>query len=229
MSLSADLYGVTALVTGASGSLGAADRIETDGGQATVVECDVTRSASVQAAFDAAEVAFGTVNVVVNNSGVAITRKALDLDEAEWDRVLDTNLKGAFLVAQAAARRMAAADRTGSIINITSIIAHRVAGAVAPYLASKAGLAHLTAALAQEWARYGIRVNALAPGYIETELNREFFRSPAGEAIVRRIPMRRLGQADDLDGALLLLASDASRYMTGSTLVVDGGHSHAGL
>lgn len=112
----------------------------------------------------------------------------------------------------------------GSIVNIASVTAFRTAGQLAAYAASKAGLVHLTRVLALEWARHGIRVNAIAPGYIETDINRAFFASPAGEAVIRRIPQRRLGRPEDLDGALLLLASDAGRYMTGTTITVDGGH-----
>ena len=142
---------------------------------------------------------------------------------------MDTNLKGAWLVARAAAKLLIEAKLAGSIINIASILGFRVAGHVAPYAASKAGLVQLTQALALEWARYRIRVNAIAPGYIETDLNRDFFASDLGKALDRRIPQRRLGQIGDLDGALLLLASDASAYMTGSSIVVDGGHLQSTL
>jgi NAD(P)-dependent dehydrogenase (short-subunit alcohol dehydrogenase family) len=166
---------------------------------------------------------------VVNNSGVASTQAALDLDPADWDRILDTNTKGAWLVARAAARRLIDAGRGGSIVNIASIAGLRVAGRLAPYAASKAALLQLTKALALEWARYGIRVNAIAPGYVETDLNRDFLASDAGKAITARIPQRRVGRPEDLDGALLLLASDASAYMTGSTIVVDGGHLQSTL
>jgi NAD(P)-dependent dehydrogenase (short-subunit alcohol dehydrogenase family) len=148
----------------------------------------------------------------------------LDIREGDWDAVANVNLKGPFLVAQAAAARMREAETSGAIVNAASILGLRVAGETAPYAASKAGLIHLTKSLALEWARYGIRVNALCPGYIETDLNREFFSSSPSEALIKRIPQRRLGRPEDLDGALLLLCSDAGRYMTGSTIVVDGGH-----
>src|SRR5262249_35648880 len=157
-------------------------------------------------------------------SGVTATRSALDLETGEWDKILDTNLKGAWLVARAAAKHLIEAKLPGSIINIASILGFRVAGHVAAYAASEAALVQLTRSLALEWARYKIRVNAIAPGYVETDLNRDFFASDLGKALIARIPQRRLGQIEDLDGPLMLLASDASAYMTGSAIVVDGGH-----
>jgi NAD(P)-dependent dehydrogenase (short-subunit alcohol dehydrogenase family) len=168
--------------------------------------------------------ASGPVQILINNAGVATTRAALELAEEDWGMTLDTNLKGAWLVAREAARRLVAHRAQGTIVNVTSILGLRVAGSVAAYAASKAGLLQLTRALALEWARHGIRVNAIGPGYIETDLNREFFASEQGQAIVKRIPQHRLGQSSDLDGALLLLVSDASRYITGSVITVDGGH-----
>ncbi len=206
-----------------------AREIEAQGGKACTVGMDVTNAASVEAGFEAAAQALGPITVVVNNAGTTAQGPALDLPERDWDEVIATNLKGPWLVAQEAARRLVASKRGGSIINIVSVLALRVTAQLAPYAASKAGLLHLTRALALEWARHGIRVNALAPGYIETEMNREFFASPAGEAMVTRIPQRRLGTPEDLDGALLLLASEASRYMTGSAVVVDGGHLQSSL
>jgi NAD(P)-dependent dehydrogenase (short-subunit alcohol dehydrogenase family) len=193
-------------------------------GQAQSVVMDVTDAASIERVFDRAEEGFGPVTVLVNNAGVAATGAALDLDERGWDQVIDTNLKGVWLAAQAAARRLARHELGGSIVNIASILGLRVAGGVAPYAISKAGVIQMTKALALEWARHGVRVNALAPGYIETELNSDFFASDAGKTLIRRIPQRRLGRASELDGALLLLASDAGSYMTGSVIAVDGGH-----
>lgn len=200
------------------------DEIDAGGGSALAVELDVTNASSVEAAFDVAGNETGGVDILVNNSGVAVGRAATDIPETEWDNVIDTNLKGAWLTAQAFARRAIARGSGGSVVNIASILGCRVAKGVAPYAASKAALEHLTRSLALEWARFGIRVNALAPGYFDTELNHGFLQSEAGQEMVTRIPQRRAGSLEELDGPLLLLASDAGNYMTGSTLVVDGGH-----
>jgi NAD(P)-dependent dehydrogenase (short-subunit alcohol dehydrogenase family) len=255
MSLRFDLRDRPALVTGASGGLGAhfartlaahgapvalaarrAERlhdvardIEAAGGRAVAIAMDVTDARSVADAFAAAQAAIGTVRVLVNNSGIAAPAAAIQTSEEDWDRVLDTNLKGAFLAAKECAQRLIDAGESGSIINIASILSFRVGAGLASYAASKAALRQLTCALALELARSRIRVNAIAPGYIATDMNRDFFASEPGLAMIRRIPQRRLGQPEDLDGVLLLLASDASDFMTGSTLVVDGGHLVAGL
>ena len=152
-----------------------------------------------------------------------------EVAEDDWQSVIDTNLSGAFRVAAAAARSMVAAARPGVIVNIASVLGFRVAKQLPAYVAAKAGLVRLTEALALELAAHRIRVNALAPGYIETEINRDFLHSEAGAAIARRIPQRRFGQPSDLDGALLLLAGPAGEYITGTTLTVDGGHTLAWL
>jgi NAD(P)-dependent dehydrogenase (short-subunit alcohol dehydrogenase family) len=245
-----DLGGRHALVTGASSGLGrhfaatlasadarvtlaarresalreSVDEIAGRGGTAQSVVMDVTDAGSIERALDAAEQGFGPVTVLVNNAGVTVTRAALDLDESAWDHVVDTNLKGVWLAAQSTARRMVRHGVSGSIVNIASILGLRVAGGVAPYAVSKAAVVQLTKALALEWARHKIRVNALAPGYIETDINEDFFASDAGKALIKRVPQRRLGEIRELDGPLLLLASDASTYMTGSVIAVDGGH-----
>lgn len=205
------------------------DQIVAEGGTAVAVSMDVTSRDSVNAAFEDLAARWGAADIVVNNAGVGASARALDCDDAEWTSVVDTNLRGAWMVAQEAARRMAAAKSGGSIINITSILASRVGVALAPYCASKAGLAHLTRALALEWARYGIRVNSIAPGYFSTEINADYLASEGGEKLRARVPFRRFGNYEDLDGPLLLLASDAGRYMSGAEIVVDGAHSCAAL
>jgi NAD(P)-dependent dehydrogenase (short-subunit alcohol dehydrogenase family) len=185
---------------------------------------DVSNAGSVDAAVRTAAAGLGKLDILVNNAGVTLTKPVLEITEAEWDRQVDTNLKGAFLVAQAAARLMRDQAAGGAIVNIASILGLRVAGQVAAYLTSKAGIVHLTKGMALELARHRIRVNALCPGYIETDLNREFFASDTGRALIQRIPQRRLGQASELEGPLLLMCSDAGSYMTGAVLAVDGGH-----
>jgi NAD(P)-dependent dehydrogenase (short-subunit alcohol dehydrogenase family) len=185
---------------------------------------DVTDATSVSRAFDAAAQALGDITVVVNNAGIAITKPLLDHTEDDWQRVIDVNLNGAWRVAQTAARHMVAHAQGGSIVNVASVLGLRVASQVPSYAASKAALIQLTKAMALELARHRIRVNALAPGYIETGMNRDFFASDTGQALVKRIPQRRIGTPAELDAALLLLASDAGSYMTGSVLTVDGGH-----
>lgn len=244
------LQGSVALVTGASSGLGRhfagvlakagasvaiasrrielldelAARIERDGGRAFATRMDVSSSDSIREAYDRIEAQVGVADIIVNNSGIVITKPLLEQQEADWDAVVGTNLKGAFLVATEGARRLRKQARSGAIINVASILGFRNAGGVAPYAASKGGLAHLTRNMALELARYDIRVNGIAPGYIDTEMSREYFRTPQGAEMIKRIPQRRLGKPEDLDGVLLLLAGPGSRYMTGSVIVVDGGH-----
>jgi hypothetical protein len=245
VTITADLAGRRALVTGASGGFGAhfaqvlasagatvilaarrmnvlesiAAEIAAGGGRAMTLMLDVDHAESVRAALSAA----GRIDILVNNAGITNTKPALDQTEEDWDRIIDTNLKGAWRVAVEAARHMKGTGG-GTIINVASILGLRQAGHVGPYAVSKAALLQLTKQLALELARYEIRVNALAPGYFATDLNRDFFASDAGSALIKRIPQRRLGNLKDLDGPLLLLASEASRFMTGAVIAVDGGH-----
>jgi 3-oxoacyl-[acyl-carrier protein] reductase len=199
------------------------DEITGKGGRAFAVQMDVTDNASIAQAFDAAEAALGPVSVLINNAGIAVEKMAVDQTEADWDSVIGANLKGAYFAATEAARRMIARKQGGNIVNIASVLGFGLTKAVSPYAISKAGIVHATKALALELAGHGIRVNALAPGYIDTDINHAVWDTPVGEKLVNRIPQRRVGHESDLDGAILLLASGASRYMTGSTVTVDGG------
>ncbi len=244
------LHGRTALITGASSGLGAhfarllashgakvalaarrvdrleslANEIKAAGGAALAVECDVTNEASVVDAVAHASAGLGTLDILVNNSGVTGRKPFLDGTAEEWDSVLNTNLRGAFLMCREFARAAIAAGQGGRIVNVASILGLRTIKGVVPYSASKGGLVHMTAVLAMELGPKGFTVNALAPGYVETDLNRGFLQGPAGARIASRVPLGRLGQPEDLDGALLLLASDAGRFITGVVLPVDGGH-----
>ena len=243
-----DLAGRTALVTGASQGLGQRfarvlarhgvgvglaarqtdriaalqEEINAGGGRAHAVTMDVMDRSSIEAGVSEVESVLGPVDILVNNAGLAINSAFLDVTEQEYDTVLGTNLRGCFFCAQEVARGMAERGE-GSIINISSVLGARPIGTLSTYCASKGGLNQLTAAMALELARHGVRVNAIAPGYVETPMNSDFFRSPPGQALVRSVPQRRLGQVSDLDGALLLLASGASGFMTGTVVTVDGG------
>jgi 3-oxoacyl-[acyl-carrier protein] reductase len=197
-------------------------RIEASGGRAIAVEADVRDRAAMQAAFDAAERAFGTATILVNNAGIVHSGRAVDLAEEDWRRVLSTNLDAVFYWAQEAARRMLAASTGGAIVNIASVLGFSPDKGVAAYATAKAGVVQLTKALALELSFKGIRVNAIAPGWIVTEINRDYLAGP-GATMKRQIPMGRFGNVNDLDGPLLLLVSDAGRYMTGATIVADGG------
>ncbi|WP_287966115.1 SDR family oxidoreductase [Diaphorobacter sp.] len=202
---------------------GVVDDIAAAGGEARAFTLDVTDAASVRACLDAVG-AWGVPDVVINNAGVTVTRPLLEQTEEDFDQVLDTNLKGCWLVATEAARRMVAAGKGGAIVNVASILGERVAGGVAPYAISKAGVVQATKAMALELARHRIRVNALLPGYVVTDLNRDFLTSEAGDKLRSRIPSRRFGELTDLDGPLLLLVSDAGAAMSGATVAVDGAH-----
>jgi len=243
------LYGRVALVTGASSGLGLqfakaladngaavalvarrADRlktlkneIESKGGQALAIEADVTDRAAMARAFDAAEGAFGTVTILVNNAGIAHGGRAVEMPAEEWRRILSTNLDAVFFGAQEAARRILAAKKQGAIVNIASVLGLAVAKGAVAYATAKAGVVQVTKALAVELAFKGVRVNAIAPGWFVTEMNNDYLMGEAGVAIKREIPMGRFGNPGDLDGALLLLVSDAGGYITGATIVVDGG------
>ena len=206
-----------------------AKEIRSSGGVAAVAQLDVADVSSISTAVAAIEHELGRIDVLVNNSGTSIVKPTLEYTEQDWDAVVDVNLKGAFFVATEVARRMRADTRGGSIINIESILSFRQTGHIPAYVASKAGLTQLTKTMALELARYNIRVNGIAPGYFSTDINRDYLASEAGAAMIKRIPQRRAGNVEDLEGPLLLLASDASRYMTGTTLVVDGGHLVSGL
>ena len=245
------LDGKTALVTGASSGLGAhfaqilsdagahvvlaarrMERIEAmaqdlnaSGGKAMAVSLDVTKTDSVEAAFAEADSKLGPISIVVNNAGVARPKKFVELSEDDWDFVMDVNLKGAWRVSQKAAQQMLAQNVSGSIINIASILALGVGPTHSAYATSKAALAHMTKSMATELFKHGIRVNALCPGYVLTEMNEDFFATEAGQAYLQQTPPKRLGTSDELTGPLLLLASDASTFMTGVLMPVDGGHS----
>jgi 3-oxoacyl-[acyl-carrier protein] reductase len=199
------------------------EEITGKGGRAIAVQMDVTDMASIGRAFDAAEAALGPVSVLINNAGVAVEKMAVEQTEADWDAVIGANLKGAYFAATEIARRMTARKQPGNIVNIASVLGFGLTKAVSPYAISKAGIVQATKALALELAGQRIRVNALAPGYIDTDINHAVWDTPVGEKLIKRIPQRRVGHESDLDGAILLLASQASRYMTGSTLTVDGG------
>ena len=206
-----------------------AEEIRKAGGVAAVTPLDVADSGSVRRGVRAIEQALGRIDVLVNNSGVSIGRPLLEQSEADFDAVMNVNLRGAFLVATEVARRMKVDGKGGSIINIESILSFRQAGQIAPYAASKAALTQLTRSMALELARYKIRVNGIAPGYFATDINKEFFATEGGAAMIKRMPSRRLGELEELEGPLFLLASDASSYMNGATIVVDGGHLTSGL
>jgi NAD(P)-dependent dehydrogenase (short-subunit alcohol dehydrogenase family) len=252
MTANFSLHGQVALVTGASSGLGrafagfladvgasvvlgarradkcaeAADEI---GGDTFPVALDVTDTVSIEAALNAAEQVFGTVTILVNNAGTVTNNALVDTPEEDWKQVIDTNLTGCWLMTQAVTRRLIAAETGGRIVNISSMLGTTPTGHVHAYAASKAGINQLTRTSAQELARHDISVNALAPGYIETDLNRDFLAGTAGERIRNRVAQRRFGQVADLEGVLLLLTSPAGGYMTGEIVTIDGGLSLNGM
>jgi NAD(P)-dependent dehydrogenase (short-subunit alcohol dehydrogenase family) len=246
-----DLTGHTALITGGGSGIGrhfaevlshhgatvvvAGRHLETleatvasirsRGGSASAVGMDVAHEPSVCAAIDAAQKAAGIIDILINNAGITGSKNAIDTSAADWDAIVETNLKGSWLCAREVARRLIAEDKRGCIVNVASILGLMTQKGTAPYGASKAALIHLTRILASEWVRYGIRVNALAPGYITTDMADGFFGTPRGQKVMQMIPQRRVGTVDDLTAPMLLLVSDASAYMTGATIPVDGGLS----
>ena len=245
-----DVSGQTALVTGASSGFGVhfakllaahgarvvvaarrmdrlqelVDEIERSGGEALAVSLDVTRSDTVAAAFDAAEAQFDSVSIVSNNAGVANSKWAVDIDENDWDRVLDTNLKGAWLVMKEAGSRMINSGKGGSIVNTASILGLRSARAISDYAASKAAVISLTRSLALEWSRHNIRVNALCPGYFVTEINADFFATNEGKQYLKSTPAGRSGKIEELSVPFMMLASDAGSFVNGAAIPVDGAH-----
>lgn len=252
-----DMSGQTALITGASGGLGgrfaqvlayananlvlaARDRDNprlldlqqslSDDVAVHRVSLDVSSPDSVSKAIASADKLIdGGISILINNAGIAEPATAKDTDAEKWNRIIGTNLSGAWFTAREFALQRITRKSPGTIVNITSVLGHRVSGGVMSYAVSKAGLEQMTKALALEWARHDIRVNSLAPGYIVTDMNREYLQSEAAQPMIKAIPQRRVGEPSDLDGALLLLASDASAFMTGSTVVVDGGHMQSSL
>ncbi|MEY5029710.1 MAG: Gluconate 5-dehydrogenase [Pseudomonadota bacterium] len=257
MSYEIDLSGRVALVTGASSGLGAqfarslakagagvvlAGRrverlkdlraeIEAEGGSAHMVQMDVTDRASIAAAVAHAETEFGTIDILVNNSGVSATRRIQDVSEEDYDFVMDTNVRGAFFVAQEVGKRMLARAKGaapgsftgGRIINIASMAGLKVLPQISVYCMSKAAVIHMTKAFAVEWGKFGINVNAICPGYIDTEINHEHWQTEGGQKLIQMLPRKRLGQAQDLESVLLMLASDQSGFINGAVIAADDG------
>ncbi len=197
--------------------------IQNQDGRALGIVMDVMDPASIRNALEVAETELGPINVLVNNAGISRDNLAVNVPEEDYDAVLNTNLKGPFILAQEVGRRMIERGQGGSIINISSMVATRSFRGLSIYGMSKAGLVAMTRSLALEWARYKVNVNAICPGYIETEMNTEYFNTEKGKAVIAGYPGRSLGKLEDLDGALLLLASNSSAFMTGATVEVDGG------
>lgn len=257
MAYSIDLSGRVALVTGASSGLGAQfakvlaragaavvlaarrtdklkalrAQIEGEGGSARVIALDVTDLHSIRAAVAHAETEVGSIDILVNNSGVSTTQKIQDVTEDDWDFVMDTNLKGAFFVAQEVGKRMLARARGaapgsftgGRIINVASMAGLRALPQIGIYSVSKAAVIHMTRAMALEWGRFGINVNALCPGYIDTELNHHHWATEQGQKLIQMLPRKRVGKPSDLDGLIVLLASGQSHFVNGAVIAADDG------
>ena len=246
------LDGKIALVTGASSGLGArfartlslggakvalaarrtdrlqalCDEIAAVGCDALPVALDVNDPGAIKAVADIVESRLGSIDILVNNSGISVQRRLGDYSPADFDQVMNTNLRGAFFVAQEIGRRMVS-RKSGRIINISSIAGLRAINQLAVYGMSKAGLIQMTRAMALEWGRHGINVNAICPGYIETEINSDYWKSEGGQKLLSMLPRKRVGQSQDLDGVLLLLASGASAFINGAVISADDGFSVA--
>jgi NAD(P)-dependent dehydrogenase (short-subunit alcohol dehydrogenase family) len=258
MSYQIDLAGRVALVTGASSGLGAQfartlakagaavalaarrverlktlrAEIEADGGDAHVIELDVTDIDSIRAAVAHTETELGTIDILVNNSGVSTTQKLVDVTPRDYDYVMGTNTRGAFFVAQEVGKRMIARSRGaapgtftgGRIVNVASMAGLRVLSQIGVYAMSKAAVIHMTRAMALEWGRFGINVNALCPGYIDTEINHHHWQTEAGQKLIQMLPRKRVGKPADLDAALMLLCANESHFVNGTVLTADDGY-----
>jgi NAD(P)-dependent dehydrogenase (short-subunit alcohol dehydrogenase family) len=257
MAYEIDLAGRVALVTGASSGLGsqfartlakagagvvlAARRvdklmslraeIESEGGDAHVVELDVTKHDSIKSAVAHAETEMGTIDILINNSGVSTTQKLVDVSPKDYDFIMDTNTRGAFFVAQEVGKRMIARSRGtapgtftgGRIVNIASMAGLRVLGQIGVYCMSKAAVIHMTRAMALEWGRFGINVNAICPGYIDTEINHHHWKTEAGQKLVQMLPRKRVGHPQDLDATLMMLCANESHFINGAVIQADDG------
>jgi len=200
-----------------------AGRINGAGGKAITVKLDVNDYDNIQAAFAEIGEKLGGVDILINNSGVNKQGRIVDVTPEDFDFTMNTNAKGAFFVAQAAAKDMIAKKKAGRIINIASVAGLKVLSQLSVYCMSKAAVVQMTKAMALEWARYGINTNAICPGYIETEINRDYWATPGGQKLVEMLPRRRVGDAKDLDGLVMLLASNEARFINGAVIAADDG------